>query len=83
MSEIEKLFGTDASLTLILGTAFVTVFLLAMMILSTGERRQRRSLTSRILGREKDQQAKETTWMPAGLAQAGERRAGQAGVVSQ
>jgi tight adherence protein B len=68
-----ELFGNDAWLTLVLGAAFVAAFLVAMMILSTGERRQRRSVASRILGRGREPKAKETTWMPAGLAQAGER----------
>jgi tight adherence protein B len=78
--EIQKLFGTDAWLTLVLGAAFVASFLVAVMILSIGERRQRRSLASRILGRSGDRKAKEeTTWMPAGLAQAGERVAAVGG----
>ena len=70
MTEIQKLFGTDAWLTLVMGAAFVAAFLLAMMILSTGERRQRRSVAARIMGR-REPKAKETQWMPAGLAQAG------------
>ena len=74
MTEIQKLFGTDAWLTLVMGAAFVAAFLLATMILSTGERRQRRSVAARIMGR-REPQAKETTWMPAGLAQAGGRLA--------
>ena len=73
--EIQQLFGTDVWLTLVLGAAFVATFLVAVMILSTGERRQRRSLASRILGRGEAPAATETTWMPAGLAQAGERLA--------
>jgi tight adherence protein B len=79
MTEIQKLFGSEAWLTLVLGAAFVAVFLVAVMILSTGERRQRRSLTSRILGRGREPEPKETTWMPAGLAQAGERLASASG----
>ncbi len=71
--EIQKLFGSEAWLTLVLGAAFVATFLVAIMLLSIGERRQRRSLASRILGRGGDKKAKETTWMPAGLAQAGGR----------
>jgi tight adherence protein B len=77
--EIQKLFGTDAWLTLVLGAAFVAAFLVALMILSTGERRQRRSLASRILGRGGDRKAKENSWVPAGLAQAGERVAAVGG----
>jgi tight adherence protein B len=76
--EIQKLFGSEAWLTLVLGAAFVASFLLAIMLLSIGERRQRRSLASRILGRGAEK-AKETTWMPAGLAQAGERVASVGG----
>jgi tight adherence protein B len=79
MTEIQKLFGTDAWLTIVLGAAFVAAFLVAVMILSTGERRRRRSRASRILGRGQDQEAKENTWMPAGLAQAGERVATMGG----
>ena len=79
MTEIQKLFGTDAWLTIVLGAAFVAAFLVAVMILSTGERRRRRSRASRILGRGQDQEAKETTWMPTGLAQAGERVATMGG----
>jgi tight adherence protein B len=79
MTEIQKLFGTEAWLTIVLGAAFVAAFLVAVMILSTGERRRRRSRASRILGRGQDQEAKETTWMPAGLAQAGERVATMGG----
>lgn len=78
MTEIQKLFGTEAWLTLVLGAAFVAAFLLAVMILSTGERRQRRSLASRVLGR-REPKAKETAWMPSGLAQAGERVASAGG----
>jgi tight adherence protein B len=75
--QIQELFGTEAWLTLVLGAAFVGTFLLAIMLLSIGERRQRRSLASRILGRGADK--KEATWMPAGLAQAGERVAAVGG----
>jgi tight adherence protein B len=75
MTQIQELFGTEAWRTIVLGAAFAAAFLLAVMILSTGERRQRRSMTSRILGRGREPEAKETTWMPAGLAQAGERLA--------
>ena len=77
--EIQKLFGTDAWLTLVLGAAFVATFLVAVMILSTGERRQRRSVAARILGRGGKPEAVETSWMPSGLAQAGERLAAVGG----
>jgi tight adherence protein B len=73
MSEIEKLLGTDAWLTLVLGAAFVAAFLLAVLLLSVRAKgRRRRSVANLMLGRGKDA-AVETTWMPAGLTQAGER----------
>jgi tight adherence protein B len=73
MSEIEKLLGTDAWLTLVLGAAFVAAFLLAVLLLSVRAKGQRRrSVANLMLGRGKDA-AVETTWMPAGLTQAGER----------
>ncbi|HEX6230186.1 MAG TPA: type II secretion system F family protein [Actinomycetota bacterium] len=77
--EIQKMFGTDAWLGLVLATAFVGTFLVALMILSVGERRRRRSLTSRLLGRGGGREAREASWMPAGLAQAGERLAAVGG----
>jgi tight adherence protein B len=79
--EIQKLFGTDVWLTLVLGAAFVATFLVAVMILSVGERRQRRSLASRLLSRggEPDAEARGSSWMPSGLAQAGERLAAAGG----
>jgi tight adherence protein B len=71
--EIEKLLGTDAWLTLVLGAAFVAAFLLAVLLLSVRAKgRRRRSVANLMLGRGKDA-AVETTWMPAGLTQAGER----------
>jgi tight adherence protein B len=71
--EIEKLLGTDAWLILVLGSAFVAAFLLAVLLLSVRAKgRRRRSVANLMLGRGKDA-AVETTWMPAGLAQAGER----------
>jgi tight adherence protein B len=73
MTQIEKLLGTDAWLTLVLGAAFVAAFLLAVLLLSVRAKgRRRRSVANLMLGRGKDT-AVETTWMPAGLAQAGER----------
>ena len=73
MTEIQKLLGTDAWLTLVLGAAFVAAFLLAVLLLSVRAKgRRRRSVANLMLGRGKDA-AVETTWMPAGLTQAGER----------
>lgn len=75
--EIQKMLGTDAWLTLVLGAAFVATFLVAMMILSVGERRRRRSVASRMLGRggDAEAEARDPSWVPPGLAQAGERLA--------
>ena len=73
--EIEKLLGTDAWLTLVLGAAFVAAFLLGVAVLLLSVRakgQRRRSVANLMLGRGKDA-AVETQWMPAGLAQAGER----------
>jgi len=79
MSRIQDLFGTDAWLTIVLGAAFVAAFLLAVLLLSMRAKgRQRRSMSQLMLGRGKKDAAVETTWMPAGLAGAGERFA-QAG----
>ena len=80
--EIQKLLGTDAWLTLVLGAAFVAAFLVAVLLLSMRAKgRQRRSLANLMLGRDKDV-AIETTWMPAGLAQAGGRFAEAGGFSS-
>jgi tight adherence protein B len=76
--EIEKLFGTDASLTLVLGAAFVATFLVAVLLLSMKAKgRQRRSTAALMLGR--GGKEAETTWMPAGLAEAGGRFASASG----
>lgn len=80
--EIQKLLGTDAWLTLVLGAAFVAAFLLAVLLLSVRAKGQRRrSMANLMLGRGKDA-ATETTWMPAGLTQAGERFADAGGFSS-
>jgi tight adherence protein B len=72
MTQIEKLLGTDAWLTLVLGAAFVAAFLVAVLLLSMRAKgRQRRSSANLMLGRGKV--AAEATWMPAGLTEAGER----------
>jgi tight adherence protein B len=72
MTQIEKLLGTDAWLTLVLGAAFVAAFLVAVLLLSMRAKgRQRRSAANLMLGRGKV--AAEATWMPAGLTEAGER----------
>ncbi|HEV8621489.1 MAG TPA: type II secretion system F family protein [Actinomycetota bacterium] len=82
IDELEKLLGTDAWLTLVLGAAFVAAFLVAVLLLSVGAKgRRRRSMANMMLGRGKDV-APETTWMPAGLAQAGTRFAEAGGFSS-
>jgi len=80
--EIQKLFGTDAWLTLVLGAAFVAAFLVGVLLLSMRAKgRRRRSMANMMLGRGKDV-AIETRWMPAGLTQAGERFAEAGGFSS-
>jgi tight adherence protein B len=84
MSQLQKLLGTDAWLTLVLGAAFVATFLLAVMLLSIREKgRQRRSMANLILGRGRKKATTETSWMPSGLAQAGERFAAASGFSSR
>src|SRR6266508_4115931 len=81
IDELEKLLGTDAWLTLVLGAALVAAFLVAVLLLSVGaKRRRRRSLANMMLGQRKDV-APETTWMPAGLAQAFTRLAPAGGFI--
>jgi len=80
--EIQKLLGTDAWLTLVLGAAFVAAFLVAVLLLSVRAKGQRRrSMANLMLGRGKDA-ATETTRMPEGLAQAGEPFADARGLSS-
>lgn len=66
------LFGNDAWLTLVLGAAFVATFLLAVLLLSTRTKGQQRRSVAGLMGRGKKE---ETSWIPAGLAQAGDRLA--------
>ncbi len=66
------LFGNDAWLTLVLGAAFVATFLLALLLLSTRTKGQQRRSVAGLMGRGKKE---ETSWIPAGLAQAGDRLA--------
>jgi tight adherence protein B len=83
MHELKSLLGTDAWLMLVLGAAFLTTFLVALMLLSIREQgRQRRSLARRLLGRRSkraEEEKGETTWMPTGLAQAGQALASVGG----
>jgi tight adherence protein B len=72
---MSDLFGNDAWLTLVLGAAFVATFLLAVLLLSTRTKGQKRRSLAGLMGRGKKDAATETSWMPAGLAQAGDRLA--------
>ena len=72
---MSDLFGNDAWLTLVLGAAFVATFLLAVLLLSTRTKGQQRRSLAGLMGRGKKHAASETSWMPAGLAQAGDRLA--------
>jgi tight adherence protein B len=72
---MSDLFGNDAWLTLVLGAAFVATFLLAVLLLSTRTKGQQRRSLAGLMGRGKKDAASETSWMPAGLAQAGDRLA--------
>jgi len=69
---MSDLFGNDAWLTLVLGAAFVATFLLALLLLSTRTKGQQRRSVAGLMGRGKKE---ETSWIPAGLAQAGDRLA--------
>jgi tight adherence protein B len=72
---MSDLFGNDAWLTFVLGAAFVATFLLAVLLLSTRTKGQQRRSLAGLMGRGKKDAAGETSWMPAGLAQAGDRLA--------
>lgn len=72
---MSDLFGNDAWLTFVLGAAFVATFLLAVLLLSTRSKGQQRRSLAGLMGRGKKDTASETSWMPAGLAQAGDRLA--------
>jgi tight adherence protein B len=72
------LFGNDAWLTLVLGAAFVATFLLAVLLLSTRSKGQQRRSLATLMGRGKKQTG-ETSWIPAGMAEAGDRLATASG----
>jgi len=72
---MSDLFGNDAWLTFVLGAAFLATFLLAVLLLSTRSKGQQRRSLAGLMGRGKKDTASETSWMPAGLAQAGDRLA--------
>ena len=73
------LFGNDAWLTLVLGAAFVATFLLAVLLLSTGKKGQQRRSLAALMGRGGKKAANETSWIPAGMAEAGDRLATASG----
>jgi len=84
IDQIKALFGSDASLLIILGTVFAGTFLVGVMLLSIREKgRRQQSITRLILGRRGRRAAEEakaeTQWMPSGLVQAGQRLASGAG----
>jgi tight adherence protein B len=72
------LFGNDAWLTLVLGAAFVAAFLVAVLLLSTRTKGQQRRSLATLMGRGGKKQA-ETSWIPAGMAEAGDRLATASG----
>jgi tight adherence protein B len=76
---MSDLFGNDAWLTFVLGAAFVATFLLAVLLLSTRTKGQQRRSLAGLMGRGKKDAASETSWIPAGMAQAGERLAAAGG----
>jgi tight adherence protein B len=80
---IETLFGTDAWLTLILGAAFGATFLVAVLILSVRAQGQQRRSLAALMGRGKKNAASESSWIPAGLAEAGDRLAKASGMTAR
>ena len=69
------LFGNDAWLTVVLGAAFVATFLVAVLLLSTRTKGQQRRSLATLMGRGGKKQTGETSWIPAGMAEAGDRLA--------
>ena len=76
---MSDLFGNDAWLTFVLGAAFVATFLLAVLLLSTRTKGQQRRSLAGLMGRGKKDAASENSWIPAGMAQAGDRLAAAGG----
>jgi tight adherence protein B len=74
-----NLFGNDAWLTIVLGAAFVATFLLAVLLLSTRTKGQKRRSLAALMGRGGKKPANETSWIPAGMAEAGDRLATASG----
>jgi tight adherence protein B len=73
------LFGNDAWLVAVLGAAFVATFLLAVLLLSTRTKGQQRRSLATLMGRGGKKQTGETSWIPAGMAEAGDRLATASG----
>ena len=71
---MSELFDNDVWLLVVLGAAFAATFLLAVLLLSTGRKGQQRRSVAALMGRGK-KQATETSWIPAGMAEAGDRLA--------
>jgi tight adherence protein B len=80
---LQTLFGTEAWLTLVLGAAFGATFLLAVLILSVRAKGQQRRSLAALMGRGKRNVGTEASWVPAGLAEAGERLAEASGMTAR
>jgi tight adherence protein B len=83
ITQIQELFGTDAWLTLVLGAAFGATFLLAVLILSVRAKGQQRRSLATLMGRGRRKAENEATWVPAGLAEAGEKLAEASGMTGR
>jgi tight adherence protein B len=81
--QIQTLFGTDAWLTLVLGAAFGATFLVAVLILSVRAKGQQRRSLATLMGRGKRKAESEASWVPTGLAEAGERLAEASGMTGR
>jgi len=81
--QIQTLFGTDAWLTLVLGAAFGATFLLAVLILSVRAKGQQRRTLAVLMGRGKKKAESDVAWVPAGLADAGDRLAQASGMTGR
>jgi tight adherence protein B len=80
---LQTLFGTEAWLTLVLGAAFGATFLLAVLILSVRAKGQQRRSLAALMGRGKRNVGPEASWVPAGLAEAGERLTEASGMTAR
>jgi tight adherence protein B len=76
-------FGTEGWLTIVLGATLVATFLVGLLILSAREEgKQRRSLAA-LMGRSNKKAQSEASWVPAGLADAGDRLAQASGMTAR